>query len=173
MILKPIIKAYQEKYQRKWDTIYFAIDLHGTIIKKYTGEDIQVYPIAAEVLRAISHIREIVLILFTSTSKEQLKPFFKWCHENDITFKYLNENPECPNNKTGDFSKKFYFNVLIDDRAGFDPETDWAEITRSLNIARIMSNCPHKDICSKSLKNKGDPTLCIVCSDNNFNCKQL
>jgi len=173
MILKTIIKAFQEKHQRNWDTLYFAIDLHGTIIKKYTGNNIKPYPLAAEVLRTLSRMPEIVLILFTSTSKEHLKPFYKWCDQNHIHFKYLNENPECVNNKTGDFSKKFYFNVLLDDRAGFVPETDWAEIIYSFNIAQIMTKCPYIDTCSKGLKNRGEPTLCPVCSKNDFLCKDL
>ena len=31
------------------------------------------------------------------------------------------------------FEKKFYFNILLDDKAGFDPETDWSVIKEYLN----------------------------------------
>lgn len=125
MILKSVIATYEEKKYRNWEMLYFAVDLHGTVIEKYTGNEIRVYPFAKEVLQKLSKISDITLILFTSTYEKDLVPFFSWCSQNNIVFKYLNENPECESSKTGDFSKKFYFNVLFDDRAGFEPETDW------------------------------------------------
>lgn len=45
----------------------------------------------------------------------------------------VNSNPDEKDTKTGDFSKKFYFNILLDDRAGFQPETDWLEICRIID----------------------------------------
>ena len=65
----------------RWSHIlYFAIDLHGTIIKRYTGEDIVAYHGAESVLQTLSKMPDIVLILFTSTSQENLEPFYKWCN---------------------------------------------------------------------------------------------
>lgn len=32
-----------------------------------------------------------------------------------------------------DFSEKLYFNVGIDDKFGFDPETDWTEVIEALS----------------------------------------
>lgn len=151
MIADAIIRAYQEKYHRKWDKLYFAVDLHGTIIERYTGNEIKAYPEAEEVLKSLSLRSDVTLILFTSSYQDNLKYFFKWCVDRDIVFKYLNENPECGSNMTGDFSKKFYFNVLLDDRAGFNPDTDWAEVSRGLNVADIMANCPKIDICPRGL----------------------
>lgn len=168
MISDAIIKAYQEKYLRKWDTLYFAIDLHGTIIKKYTGNSIEAYNGAETVLKALTSLSDVVLILYTSTSEENLKPFYKWCSDRVITFKYLNENPECISNKTGDFSKKFYFNVLIDDRAGFDPELGWDDILRSLNTASIMYLCPHIETCQRGFRYSGNSLLCDTCDKNEY-----
>jgi hypothetical protein len=133
MIFDTIIKTFEEKNKRNWTTLYFAIDLHGTIINKYKGDQIEPIEFATEVLAELSSTPDIVLILFTSTYPEQLTHFYKWCSENSINFKYLNENPECPNTITGDFSKKFYYNVLIDDRAGFDP-SEWLEVLRAVKI---------------------------------------
>ena len=52
--------------------------------------------------------------------------------ENDIHFDYVNENPEIhalsSDPKSSDFSDKFYFNVGIDDKFGFDPENDWVDL---------------------------------------------
>lgn len=167
MLDTAITRAYLEKYQKKWDTLYFAIDLHGTIIKRYTGDNIEAYQEAEFVLKMLSKIPDIVLILFTSTSRENLEPFFNWCEQRKIIFKYLNENPECPSNKTGDFSKKFYYNVLIDDRAGFEPETDWGNILSSLKLAQIMYNCPKIETC-KRLVSLNKMLLCDTCSSNGY-----
>lgn len=168
MISDAIIRAYQDKYKRNWDTLYFAVDLHGTIIQRYTGDIIKPYDYSEEALELLSSRSDIVLILYTSTSPENLEPFYRWCDSKDITFKYLNENPECPSNKTGDFSKKFYFNVLLDDRAGFDPETDWSEVIRSLSLADIMSSCPNIKTCKRGLSYSADSSLCKVCSKNAY-----
>jgi hypothetical protein len=166
MISKAIIRAYQEKYLRGWDTLYFAIDLHGTIIERYTGDEIKAYDYAEEALRKLSSMPDVVPILYTSTSEANLLPFNKWCFDRRIFFKYLNENTECDSNKTGDFSKKFYFNVLLDDRAGFDPEVDWQNIIHSLDLAEIMIKCPKIETCRRGLKFSGDSLLCKICSKN-------
>lgn len=168
MIADAIIRAYQEKHQRNWDKLYFAVDLHGTIIERYTGNEIKVYPNAEGVLRSLSFRPDVTLILFTSTYQENLKEFFKWCSDQNIVFKYLNENPECPNNKTGDFSKKFYFNVLIDDRAGFNPDTDWAEVSHGLNLADVMTNCPKIGSCPRGLSHSAVYNLCEICKNNAY-----
>jgi len=173
MISKAIIRAFQEKYLRNWDTLYFAIDLHGTIIERYTGDVIKPYDYAEEALKLLTSRSDIVLILYTSTSRENLEPFYKWCVYNDIIFKYLNENPECASNKTGDFSKKFYFNVLLDDRAAFDPDVDWQDVIRSLNVADIMTECPKIDICRRGLKFSANSMLCGVCKKNSYVCDSV
>jgi hypothetical protein len=134
MIYSAIINAFREKLEREWDTLYFAVDLHGTIIEKYTASDLKPYEYSLQILRLLSRMPDVVLILFTSSYEKDLKPFYDLCKQNEIHFKYFNENPECASNKTGDFSKKFYYNVLIDDRAGFDPLCDWQNIGEALKI---------------------------------------
>ena len=37
----------------------------------------------------------------------------------------MNENPECGNTSYADFTRKPYFNIMIDDKAFFQPRTDW------------------------------------------------
>ena len=139
MIVDAILRAFQEMHERKWDTLFFAVDLHGTIIKRYTDNDIEPYEGAEETLKYLSDRKDIVLILYTSSYLENLHSFYKWCDERGIVFKYLNENPDCPSNKTGDFSTKFYFNVLIDDRAGFEPEDNgWEKILESIKLGTWM-----------------------------------
>jgi hypothetical protein len=47
-----------------------------------------------------------------------------------IVKKYINENPEISDDKGafGCYDKKPYYNVLLDDKASFNPETDWKPI---------------------------------------------
>lgn len=123
---KSIEETFRLKKEKSWDKLYIAIDLHGTIIVPGRHIKLQVYPEAERGLKYLSTIDYISLILFTSTKIEQLEEFYIWCMHNDIKFLALNENPECALvSKDGDYTKKFYYNILLDDRAGFDYVTDW------------------------------------------------
>jgi hypothetical protein len=105
----------------------------------------------------------IVLILFTSTYKQSLEPFFNWCEEHQIKFKFFNENPECPSNSTGDFSRKFYYNVLIDDRAGFDP-SEWLDVLHAVTLGQKMFECV-KINCNYHLINNCNDSICVYCKN--------
>lgn len=145
MIEHSIFEAYKDKYKKNWDKLYFAVDLHGTILRK--TDKIVPYRKAIEVLAKLSSLPEIVLILFTSTRKRELRTFYKLIQKHNITFEYFNKNPECNSDDIRDFSKKFYYNVLFDDRAGFDPEKDWEIVNSSIDIVQHMKKCPHMLFC--------------------------
>jgi len=120
-----------------WPEVYWCIDLHGTIIP--TGKDsddktdeLEFYPHAKEVLQWLSNRKDIILILWTSTPFYRTKDVLTWLIKNNINFEYVNENPHAKDTSRSDFSKKFYFNVLLDDRAGFEAETDWELIKNEL-----------------------------------------
>jgi hypothetical protein len=49
-----------------------------------------------------------------------------------LNFNAINCNPECPSTDLCDFQDKFYFNFLLDDKAGFDGTKDWREIYEAL-----------------------------------------
>lgn len=125
-LVKSVEETFKLRKERNWDKLYVAIDLHGTIIVPGRLISLQVYPEAARGLKYLNSIDYISLILFTSTRIEMLQEFYNWCNKHDIKFDYLNENPECSSsNHDGDYTKKFYYNILLDDRAGFDYSTDW------------------------------------------------
>ena len=42
------------------------------------------------------------------------------------------ENPEVGNTSFQNFEVKLYFNVGIDDKFGFEPETDWVKVIEVL-----------------------------------------
>ena len=52
--------------------------------------------------------------------------------EEGIHFDYANENPEVGNTSFQNFEVKLYFNVGIDDKFGFEPETDWVKVIEVL-----------------------------------------
>jgi hypothetical protein len=129
-IIRAIEKAYQKAKERKYDKIYFSIDLHDTIIKgnyvngtyDFINDDVK------RCLQMLSRFDEVVLILWSSLleeGKEDIRTFLEF---HGIYFDYINCNPDEENTFYADFSQKFYFSVLIDDKAGFDPDYDWHSI---------------------------------------------
>ena len=123
-----IKKAFEIKKARGWDTLYWAIDFHDTLFQGMYDQhqSIELYPYAALVLHKLCRTGN-VLIAFTSTPLTKTEAICRYLYkEYGITFTYINENPaHKAAGDYADFSKKFYFNVLIDDKAGFDPKTDW------------------------------------------------
>jgi hypothetical protein len=130
-----IERAFNEKKRKGYTHIFFAIDLHDTIIPgSYTknNEGKEFYPYAKEVLQWLTRRKDVVLILWTSSHKKPVNDVLKWLRSHGIIFTYLNENPLCPNTDLCDFSKKFYLSVILDDKAGFVGETDWLLIKKEL-----------------------------------------
>lgn len=137
MNLFNIKKTFEMKKLRQWPEVYFCIDLHGTIIPSGKGPDDKTdeekfYPGAREVLQWLTQRKDIIMILWTSTPEDRLPDVKEFLKFNGIHFNYFNENPHAKNTPRSDFSRKFYFSVLLDDRAGFEPETDWLLIKKEL-----------------------------------------
>lgn len=137
MNLFNIKNAFALKKAKDWPEIYFAIDLHGTIIPSgRTSHDKtderKFYPGAEEVLRNLTNRKDIITILWTSTPMDRIAEVWDWLCNHGIHFTYLNGNPHAANTPRSDFTKKFYFNVVLDDRGGFEPETDWLAIKEEL-----------------------------------------
>lgn len=137
MNLFNIRRTFEMQKSRGWTETYWCIDLHGTIIP--SGKDSsdptdrhEFYPGALEVLRWLSKREDIMLILWTSTPLDRLVETYEWLQSQWIEFTYINQNPHAKSTPRSDFAHKFYFNVLLDDRAGFEPETDWLAIKQEL-----------------------------------------
>lgn len=127
-----IIKAFENAFKRKkdknWDYIYIAIDVHDTIFKaSYSrkNDTCEFFPYAAEALRLISQRQDIKLILWTSSYEVALGNYLRIFDENGINFQYVNSNPEIDDCELASFKDKFYFNVGLDDKFGFEPDKDW------------------------------------------------
>lgn len=138
-----IVKAFDNAYERakykNWDYIYVLIDVHGTIFKPsyLNKEKYEFYPYAKEVLQLLTLYTDTKLILWTSSTYTAIFDYLKVFRNNNIVFDYWNKNPEVERQSTDpdtlDLSSKYYFNVGIDDKFGFEPETDWKLIYDYLN----------------------------------------
>jgi hypothetical protein len=130
-ITKAFEKAFFKKESRGWDHIYVAVDVHETIFEptyKGTQKEFTYYFNAQVALRTLSKMEDVKLILFTSSYSDQIGRFLDKFEEDDIHFDFINENPMEKNTEYACFDKKFYFNVIIDDKAGFEADSEWYDV---------------------------------------------
>ena len=140
-----IYNSFVKMEQKKWPKLYWLIDVHNTIINgtyKKDMDNVKLYPYAGEVLRRLTDMDDMVLILWTSSYPEYVADFREWLDkEFSIRIDYFNENPECQNTETADLSKKFYYDILLDDKAGFDAEEDWWAVLNELLRVENHKSC--------------------------------
>lgn len=140
---RQVFKAFDLMRKRGWDAIYWAIDLHDTcIVSNYNANDLPTdfLPGAKEVLRRISKRPDCRLIMYTCSYPHEIVKYLKFFEEHGIHFSYVNKNPEVPDTAFGFFQDKFYFNILLDDKAGFDGESDWFVIDKALDAIDKTNN---------------------------------
>jgi len=139
MIIDAVKNSEKIMFERGWDRVYYFIDLHSTVIKpNYKVGDIptEFYPYAKEVLQHLTLNTSIVLIMYTCSHPEEILQYVEFFKKHGITFNYINENPEVETKigSYGCYDKKPYMNVLMDDKAGFNPETEWLDLINHFNI---------------------------------------
>lgn len=141
------MKSITEKYKEFWDNpiyeyCYIAVDIHGTIFKPSFDkeETYQYYPMAKQCLQLLSQNPKVKLILWSGCYQDKFDMYIKHFWEDNINFDYVNENPECKNSSYACFDTKFYFDLGIDDRFGFDARTDWKDLYSALTILNINNN---------------------------------
>lgn len=149
--MKDIHKLFREAIFRNKDrghkTLYVAVDAHGTIIKPSkktlmqtadgadnpsevvcscgTTPEFEFYPYARMALGKMADAG-VRLILWTSTLDSY--GLLRRLRQEGVGITDFNDNPDFRLTPYADFSKKFYFDVLLDDKAGFDPMHDWKKI---------------------------------------------
>ena len=132
MILDVIKRNLERQKKNNWYESYWAFDLHGTVIRPnhIRGiHNIEFYPYAVECLQMISAREDIRMILSTSSYPEEIQNYLEQLNERKIYFDYLNQNPEIHSYEDfGYYYSKFYFDVMFEDKCGFDPETEWNQI---------------------------------------------
>ena len=127
MIEKAIKDSFALAKRKNWSKVYWAIDIHGTIIRPtYSStEPDTFYDNAIMTLNTMSLREDICIILYTCSYPEKIQEYIEKFAALGIRVDYINENPEITDNHYSSYLQKFYFNVLLDDKAGFDPEYDW------------------------------------------------
>ena len=141
-IISSIKRSYKAAKRKNWDTVYWAFDIHETIIvPNYQLGNIpkEFYPHAKETMQMISKRKDIDLILYTCSHPNEIKKYLSFFKKLGIKFKFVNENPDVHNASYGCYDKKFYFNVLFEDKGGFDAKTDWLKVKKFL----IKNTKPH------------------------------
>ena len=126
--------ALKKKTAKNWEKIYVLVDIHDTILKAcYENEETYEYfPQAKKALRMLSERPDICLILWSGCYPDKLESYMRRFEVDGIHFDYANRNPEVSNTPLSCFDDKLYFNVGIDDKFGFDPATDWAEVMEAV-----------------------------------------
>ena len=87
---------------------------------------------AKEALQKLSNNENFKLIIFSSSYPENIKKYVEKLKNDQINIDYIMENPEIESNRYANFTKKFYYDILLDDKAGFEPN-DWFEIYNFLS----------------------------------------
>jgi len=138
MITRAINKCFARQDARKWEETFWFFDLHETVIvPNYSTEGeipTEFYYGAEEVLKLISNIKDIKMVMYTCSHPEEIEKYKKFFSERGIHFDYVNENPEVVTDKNGYgcYDQKPYMNVLFEDKAGFDSETEWPLVKQAL-----------------------------------------
>jgi hypothetical protein len=142
---KHILNTFGKKAEKKWDTLYWAVDIHDTCIKaNYKSNDLptEFFPLAKEALLKIGSRPDCCLVLFTCSHPHEIEKYLEFFKSHGINFKYVNKNPEAANTAFGFFEDKFYTNFILDDKAGFDPATDWKTILDALDEVEYYETTP-------------------------------
>jgi hypothetical protein len=130
-IIKAMDNLNEVILSRGWDKTFWAFDIHSTIIRpNYSADEIptELYDNALEVLKLLSNDPEVCLMLYTCSHPHEVSKYLEYFESLGINFEYVNENPEVKTDLGGYgcYDKKPYFNILFEDKAGFDAETDWS-----------------------------------------------
>ena len=135
MNLFNIENAYKQKIERGWDEVFWCIDVHNTIIPGLydIAQKLEFYPDAKEVLQFLTRKTDVVMILYTCSHQKEIAKMQTFFNANGVTFEYVNTNVDVPSTALGNYEKKPYFNILIDDKGGF-MASDWKDIKNLLEI---------------------------------------
>lgn len=138
-LTKHIAETFRKKKTRGWPKVFISIDLHGVVLTptyKRFNEGAELYPGASEVLYNWTKREDVCLILWSSSHDDSIGNIRERLFLNHgIVFDYVCENPEQPTNELCDFDKKFYFDIVLDDKGGFEGEVDWLNIETALKLA--------------------------------------
>ena len=140
-IIKAIRAAEQKQKDRNYDYIYWCVDVHGVILTPtydLNNKGATFYPYCLDTLGLLTDLIEHKIILWTSSHDVAIESVVKQLEQEDIKIDFINHNPQYTKTDLCDFTKKFYFDILLDDKAGFEAETDWKHIYDYLTSPRFL-----------------------------------
>ena len=151
----PIVEWIKEMFtyskRKKWYETYWFIDIHRTVIKPDYVEhstNMEYYEYAKECLKLMTKRKDIIMVLYTSSYPEQIKKYIDKFKSDSIVFNYINDNPDISEylGSFGCYDKKPYFNVFLDDKAGFRADIDWKYIYEYLLNDKYIPNINWKKL---------------------------
>lgn len=145
---------FLNSFKKEWYETYWVIDVHNTIIKstyKEGDDSIEYFPYAKETMQLLSERSDIITIMWTSSSEDVINSYDTQFTDDGIWFNKINHNDEISskNGNFGSYDSKFYFNVLIDDKAAFKAERDWKPIYELLVEYNRIGFLPIKEWSTK------------------------
>ena len=133
--------AFKDAIRKKYDCIYIFVDLHSTLVEpnySHTELPTTLYPEALATMQMLSQRKDCKLILYSCSYAKDLVGYFNYFSTLGIHFNYINENPEVTNSTYGSYDQKPFYNILLDDKAGFNPYKDWKLISDSFSHFNIL-----------------------------------
>jgi hypothetical protein len=140
--VRGIENAYIKTAKRGWDKVYWALDLHDTCLKAtYTPNEPNTYewinPYVKEALQRLVAHPETHLILWSSVHDAEKPHYLKFFADAGIRVAGFNHNPFEAGSESCGVAEKFYFSILVDDKAGFD-HSEWLHIPDNVDRIRKM-----------------------------------
>lgn len=85
-LVQQLEKSFAQLEKKKWDRIFVAVDIHETVMEPTWSDTLssKFYPDAIDALKLMSERKDICLILWTSSNKENAQSYFdilkkSWC----------------------------------------------------------------------------------------------
>ena len=128
-----IEKSYELKNIKKWEKVFWMIDVHDTIFPGYYMKNqlLNFFPHSKDVLQFLTKQDDACLILYTCSYEHEINKMLSHFEKNNIHFEFTNKNEHVSNTSFGCYTKKPYFNILLEDKAGFE-SSDWIKIKNTL-----------------------------------------
>lgn len=119
-----IEQAYKKAHKRGFPNVYWAVDLHDTCLTAtYAANEPASYewinPHVKDALLRLAALPETHIILWSSVHESEKAPYLKFFEDAGIRIAGFNSNPHETGSETCCVTEKFYFSILIDDKAGF------------------------------------------------------
>ena len=137
-INKAITTAFNRAREKNWEYVVFLIDIHDTIFKATwsNNESFEYLGKAKEALQIMSARNDIKIILWSSTFSKN--KYILHLYKDNINIDAFNRNIQgIENTDIACFDQKPFFSVGIDNAFGFEAETDWEEVIKSLNQNKL------------------------------------